>query len=130
MTEVQIEKPFQIEIPIKVDETTVREIFWSAINQGSTYWLMEIVGDESSDKSYPHQLIDGVTLQITAPTTDDDSEGEDCSLTIEKMLEGIKQYVTEYGDCIENGEVDSCKLDSIDCDIILQYALFGEQVFS
>lgn len=131
MVETPIEQAFQILVPIKVSKTAVREIFWSAINQGSTYWLMEIVGDESSNLSYSHQLVNGVTLQITALSEDDNNtEGDDYHLTIVNFLDGIKQYVEEYGDCIDNGEVDSCKLDSVDCDIILQYALFGDQLFA
>lgn len=127
--ELKEDQTFQILVPMKVSGNTVRSILWGAFNQGSTYWLNDIIGADNNDKPYTEQIIDGETLTIIAPTSEDDSN-EEHSLTLVTLLDGLKQYVEEYGDCIVKGEVDSCLIDSVDCDIILQYALFGEQIFA
>ena len=54
----------------------------------------------------------------------DDVRTDKFILTIEKMIEGIKKFLNEYG-----FDTDLELLDSIDCDIIIQYALFGEVVY-
>ena len=42
----------------------------------------------------------------------------------------MKQYIEEYGITIDkDGDVDVSSIDSFDCELILQYALFGEQVY-
>lgn len=51
------------------------------------------------------------------------------SLTKRKLLKGLQQFIETYGCKIEDGSIDVCSIDGCDCDLILQFALFGEQVY-
>jgi hypothetical protein len=108
-----------IHVPIKVSDETLGDILETAFNSAS-YWLY--------GKNIKHK--GGFNFDLLVPITDDDSEFERNTLCKRKLLKGLIQYISEYGIAsMENGEVNSCVLDGCDCDIILQFALFGEQVF-
>lgn len=126
-----LEKTYTIEVPIKISGETVSDILYGALTQGNTYWLGEVKSTNTDDNiPYNEALLHGSELLIEAPTTDDDSEYETYTLTMDKFLNGLKLYLQEGHKCIDIGEVDSCMIDSVDCDLILQYALFnGEQIF-
>lgn len=51
-------------------------------------------------------------------------------LTERKFLKGLQQFIETYGCKIEDGSIDVCSIDGCDCDLILQFALFGEQMFA
>ena len=108
-----------IQVPIKISDEDLEDILFSAFCSAK-YWLYDENIEYINDLEYKFQI----------PITDDDSEFEERTLNKEKLLTGLKQYVSEYG-CSTDGEgkIDTCTLDNSDCEIILQYALFGEQVF-
>ena len=108
-----------IQVPIKVSDEDLENILFSAFCSAK-YWLY----DRNID------YIDKLTYKLQIPITDDDSEFEERTLNKEKLLAGLRQFIGEYG-CNTDGEgqIDTCALDNCDCEIILQYALFGTQVF-
>ena len=108
-----------IQVPVKVSDETLEEILESAF-MSANYWL------------YPNKITHkkGLSYDLLVPEDDTDTTFEKCTLNKRKLLKGLKQYVNKYGIAsIEDGEIDSSVLDSFDCELILQYALFGEQVF-
>ena len=108
-----------ITVPIKVEDEDLEEILFSAFC-GAKYWLY----DENIE------YLDIFTYNFKVPITDDDSELEEYTLDKDKLLKGLTQYISEYGIAsLEDGRVNTCVLDNCDCELILQYALFGEQVF-
>ena len=130
---LDLDKEYTIEIPIKVTNEDLYNILWSAIHQGSTYWLNDVTdskGKQISTKDILTELVEKhKPVTFIYPETDDDSELGKVYLTLSALIEAVEKYVSKYGDCIENGAIDTCKIDSPSCDLILQYALFGEQVF-
>lgn len=108
-----------IQVPIKVSDESLEEILFSAFCSAK-YWLY--------DKNITY--LSKFNYKFLVPITDDDSELEEYTLNKDKLLCGLRQYVSEYGIAsMEDGEINPCCLDNCDCELILQYALFGEQVF-
>lgn len=131
--DIKVEKTYTFEIPVKITDETIDNILWTAFNGGSTYWLYSIdiavQGDTKSDTVYD-QLTNGGSISLEYYDSDDDSSKVVEYLTLDKFLRGLKQYVTEFPNCIENGEVDSSNIDGGHSDLIIQYAIFnGEQVY-
>ena len=110
----------KVKVTIKISNEGLSSILSSAF-MSSSYWLYPSnIKEHKADFHY--------TLLV--PITDDDSEFEKYHLTKNILLSGLKQYIEEFGVTLEeNGEIDTCCLDNADCELILQYALFGEQVF-
>ena len=108
-----------LQVPIKVEDEDLENILESAFISAK-YWLY----DENIE------YIDEFTYKFQVPITDDDSELEEYTLDKKKLLEGLTQYISEYGIAsLEDGRINACVLDNCDCELILQYALFKEQVF-
>jgi hypothetical protein len=108
-----------IQVPIKVDDEGLEEILFSAFCSAK-YWLY----DENI------VYLEKFTYKFKVPITDDDSELEEYTLDKDKLLKGLTQYISEYGIAsLEDGKINTRVLDNCDCELILQYALFKEQVF-
>jgi hypothetical protein len=108
-----------LQVPIEVEDEDLEDILESAFI-GAKYWLY----DENIE------YIDKFTYKFKVPITDDDSELEEYTLDKKKLLEGLTQYISEYGIAsLEDSRINTCVLDNCDCELILQYALFEEQVF-
>ena len=108
-----------IQVPIKVSDETLEDILDTAF-ASSSYWLY------SNNIKHKKEF----NFDLLVPEDDADTEFKKYTLTKRKLLKGLIQYISEYGIAsMEDGQVDSCVLDGCDCDLILQYSLFGEQVF-
>lgn len=119
-----IEETYTIQVPIKITYETLYNIMWSALCQGG-YWINIITDDKGKGVDIGYMLKEGNTTYFLSYFSD-----EKTPFTLNSFIKGITQYVAEYGDCISNGEIDSCKIDSPSCDIILQYSLFGKQEYA
>lgn len=130
---IELDKTYTINVPIKFTVEDLYNIIWGAIHQGSTYWLVDVTDNKgkSTDMDTIIDLLVNKNKPVTFvyPETDDDSELGKAYLVMCNLIEAIEKYVAQYGDCIEDGYIDTCKIDSYGCDLILQYALFGEQVY-
>lgn len=135
---LQNKKVYTINVPIEVDSEAVDNILWGAVNQGSTYWLhsVEVTREGSNGTNAEDgtptifgQIQTGGELTFEAPEDDTDTTFEKYTLTLEDFLNGLSKYVLEFPNCIEEGRVETCNIDSSMCDLILQYALFEEQIY-
>ena len=119
-------------IPINITDEDITDIMEMAYI-GSNYWLGDIKvarrGKALKDDTYVEVLLNKGKLSISAPEDDANNTYHDYPLTLSSLLKGIGIYLKKYGDCIEEGGINSGKLDVSDCDLILQYALFEEQVY-
>ena len=127
-----------INVPIQVDDEAIDNILWGAVNQGSTYWLhsVEVTREGSNGTNAEDgtptifgQIQTGGELTFEAPEDDSDTTFERYTLTLENFLEGLSKFLTEFPQCIVEGEVDTCTMGSDYCDLVLQYALFEEQIY-
>ena len=109
-----------LKVTIKISDENLDDILACAF-MSACYWLY-------SDNIKEHKRDFHYALLV--PITDDDSELKKYTLTKNILLSGLKQYIEEWGIKLnEYGEVDTGSLDYSDCELILQYALFGKQVF-
>ncbi len=133
--EITIKKTFNI-----TDEQ-LDEIMCTALEGGITYWCDEakVVGDYLGE--YAHeQIARGRQLILS-----DSEEGKTYELNKEKLLKGLELYLTNGGDAeiasreiVDTAEVaaatyeytiDTCEVDAVVADEIVQYALFGDVIY-
>jgi hypothetical protein len=124
LTEEAARKEFAIPAVIKVKAQDIEDIIVNSFEACSTYWL----GVNNSDwdekpkgmpvSQYATQLIlEGKTVKLY----DIEDEDEKWDLDIDKLREGLRFY-------FNNGRNLEDALD--DSDSVVQYALFGEIVYS
>ena len=128
MTQVK-NKDYTINVPVKVTYETLYDIMFGAICHGSTYWLHDVLDENNKGVDIETILQEGFISRFYYPLDDNDEEFDFKAFTVSMLIKGVEMYCSQFGDCIEDGEVDSCSLGSVECDLILQYALFGEQVY-
>ncbi len=117
---------------VRVTSEDIDDVMVSALEGGITYWCDEAVvvgqylGDFASD-----QISRGGMLKLHANEDD-----EWFILTKEKFLHGLEMELSDAKERItdvdENGEryLDPGDIDGVEADNIVQYALFGELVYS
>ena len=125
MLEMKRNQEYTISIPVKVSAETLYNILWGAIHQGSQYWLYEIY-DATDKPTFIQDILISDKTFYAVPLDDMDRRHP---FTLADIIIGLQKYCSKYGDCIEDGNIDSCKIDSPSCDLILQYAIWGEQVY-
>ena len=122
----------KIEFTVELTNNDIDDIMSTALEGGIVSWCDEArvvgcyLGEYASD-----QISRGGQLILN----DYESE-EEHMLTKEKFIEGFKKYlkqphgsdILEYVD--KKLRVDTCYIDADIADMIIQYALFGELVYS
>lgn len=104
---------FTIEMKINVTEEDIEAVIESA-SFGINYWAYKAV---SKDKTY----------------TVFEEEGAKHVLTYDDIARGIKLYVENGNkpyDIVDGNEIDECQIDSEVADMVVQFACFGEIVYS
>lgn len=127
-------KKYNIKAERKVTLTTqdIDDIMVGALEGGINYWCSEAeVIEEKRVADWGHeQIARGGVLVIH----DIEDPSETWELDLEKFLNGFKLWFEnggdEYGAVQKDGTVDCCQIDAACADEIVQYALFGELVFS
>ena len=119
--------PIHIEMDVDLTPQDIDDIMVTALEGGITYWCgrAEVVG-EMLGNSASEQISRGGSLILHDAESSDKWE-----LTREKFLEGVALFfkendwlhVEDYA-FVDLGEMDA---DCADC--VIQYALFGKQVF-
>lgn len=128
------ERTVKVELEIKVTQEDVDDIMSGALDGGITYWRSKakVVGEYLGEYA-SEQISRGGKLTIY------DCEGEAVyTLDLKKLLKGIKLWAEGQIDssCLERtigGEffrINCCNVDAAECDAIIQYALFGEILYS
>ena len=122
------EKRFTVrpQIEVNLTQQDVDDIMVAALEGGINYWCREaeVVGEYLGEYA-SDQISRGGSLILH------DSESSDkWELTLEKFLNGVKLYF-EQG-ChvqVEDNAIEIGDIDAGDADCIVQFALFGEEVF-
>lgn len=125
------EKVFSVkaEINVKLTQQDIDDIMSCALDGGITYWChkAEVVGEYLGEYA-SDQISRGGSLKLY-----DMESGEKYWLDLEKFLKGFKLWVEngcdEYN-AVQDGEVDCCQIDAACADEIVQYAIFGELMYS
>lgn len=112
---------------VKLTKENIDDIMASALEGGITYWCKKaVVVDDYLGEYASEQISRGGTLRLY-----DSEEDEVYELTLEKFLNGFALACRKgYGeDWIDGIDVDTCQIDAIGADTIVQLALFGEVQF-
>lgn len=120
------------ETKVKVTQDDIDGIVAGALEGGITYWcdeakvVGEYLGEYASD-----QISRGGSLLLH-----DTEENEWRLLTKQDLLTGIRMYIENahpYEIVQDEGDrkvIDGSKVDAEVCDMIIQYAVFKEQVYA
>lgn len=118
-----------ITVPQEITESDIENIIVSAIEGGTNYWMgTDNSKPEFDDKPKDEPMSTWVTKLILEGQTvtfyDIEDEDEQWTLTLEKLLNGIKLNAInrKFDSDLEN-------MDAITSDCIVQYALFNEVVY-
>lgn len=115
---------------VRLQESDVDDIMTTALEWGINYWCdrVEVVGEDRAEY-IGDEISRGGKLRIH-----DKEEDEWYVLDMEKLCKGVKLWLEsggdDYGAFSGDGSVDCGKIDGGAADCIVQYALFGEIVFS
>lgn len=104
----------------------IDDIMVTALEGGITHWCREVhVLSRVADWAH-EQIARGGTIVLKT------YDNEEATLTLENLLEGISMWVNMHGtEAIDDvGHIDCCLVDAAASDIIVQYAVFGELVYS
>ena len=122
------EKKFTIrpQIEVSMTQQDIDDIMVTALEGGLNYWCRKakVVGEYLGECA-SEQISRGGTLVLYDAESSDKWE-----LTLEKFLNGVKMYF-EQG-ChvqVEDNAIDAGDIDAGDADCIIQFALFGKEVF-
>ncbi|MCI9505752.1 MAG: hypothetical protein HFF62_04060 [Oscillospiraceae bacterium] len=122
------EKKFTIrpQIEVSMTQQDIDDIMVTALEGGINYWCRKakVVGEYLGECA-SEQISRGGTLVLYDAESSDKWE-----LTLEKFLNGVKMYF-EQG-ChvqVEDNAIDAGDIDAGDADCIIQFALFGKEVF-
>ena len=116
-----------IKIPFTIDGDFCNNVVSSALCGGIEYWcsyvqVKDLDGD--GEKRLSYAVGNGGVLLIV-----DDSE-QTHLLDFNKFCIGFEKYIKW---CIENNrdfEIDPINIDSVEADIIIQFSIFGEIIYS
>ncbi|MFQ7090662.1 MAG: hypothetical protein ACLRQ8_02475 [Coprococcus sp.] len=121
-----------------VTEEDIDDIMCSALEGGITYWCNAAkVLEDKRVASWGHeQIARGGELKIHVCEPFDDEDTEWYTLNKEKFMKGLEMYLQNPGyECLEEDASNKCYTIDTTCidagcaDTIIQYALFGEEVF-
>jgi hypothetical protein len=143
---------WSIEVPIKVTAQDIDDIICTALEGGITYWCDEADITKFPDPATYTRITDkpfndkdrttwewaSDVISRGGELTLHDNEGSmTYVLTLDKTLAGIKLFLTcknhnsSYNQgVIQHGGLDCASIDADCADMIVQYALFGEVVYS
>jgi hypothetical protein len=116
---------------ITVSDQDVDDIMVTALEGGINYWCGKArvkarpVGNPAD--MYASDIISKGGILELSDAEEPDTKWE---LTKDKFFKGLSKYLSmEPGKVEENGTIDPANLDANDADLIIQYALFDEQVY-
>lgn len=126
------DKFLNVEMPIRVTGEDVDDIMAGALDGGISYWCdnVEVLGRYLGEYA-SEQISRGEKLILH----DVESEKDYC-LGLQSVLNGIELWAKNSvgNNCLiqKDGKlmIDCCNADEIVCDAIIQYAIFGEVIYS
>lgn len=125
----------EVNLNVIVKEEDIDDIMVSALEGGISYWCREaeVIGERMGEGWGHEQIARGGILRLY-----DAEDGEHYDLDREKFLAGLKKYLERplYDGTILRGihedrmELDCGMIDAPAADQIIQYALFGDIMYS
>lgn len=122
----------EIKFNVEVTNQDIDDIMCTDLESGITYWCRraEVVGDKYLGEYAHEQISRGGSLMLYDVDSSDKWE-----MTLDKFKHGLQLYLSEHTEAIDDNEfgmycLDTSYIDAYEADEILQYALFGEVVFS
>ena len=135
-SETKVIREIHPTMTVKIKEADVLDILCSALYGGIGYWAIldnctddfeKAPAEETTEETCAGLLLSGKSIRF------EDVEGEHTyELTLDKFINGIEKAVNDEGFGIvdDDGELDCCNIDAIIGDSIVQYAIFGEQIYA
>lgn len=122
----------KVELQIALSQEDIDDIMCGALEGGITYWCYktEVVGAYLGEY-VSEQIARGGILKLH-----DCEAGEVYELDKAKFLKGIELWAKDPVGCnclehIDNKlRIDTCNADAVVCDAIIQYAIFGDVIYS
>lgn len=120
------------EVKVVLTQQDIDDIMVSALEGGITYWADKAVVDGEYLGEYASdQISRGGKLKIHTEEPFDDDDTEWYELDRDKFLKGVSLWLANGGaGCLEGDKLDVCMVDGLAADSIVQYALFGEEVYA
>lgn len=125
---------------VKVTSEDIEDILTTAFEGGINYWAddVQVIGEYKGENEADHLVHGGeLSIHLTEGAIDD-SDKEWYDIDRDKFLKGLRMYLSDpeapynilrYGN--EGGlEIEICDVDAAVADLIVQYALFDEEVFA
>lgn len=112
----------QANISIKLTKQDIDDIMTTALEEGITHWcrIVQVVEDGFGER-VSDQISSGGKLRFNGTW----------ELSLATLMDGIKMYIeSDKCSCIENGSINVKRINADDADRIVQYAVFGELIFS
>lgn len=118
-----------ISIPFEIDQEFVDGVMSSAFCDGICYWCerIDVKDNDYKGTKYASEVIArGGTIIIV---TDEEDGNREFELDLDKLIEGYRKYAESRVNRGIKFYTDPCDIDSVEADIIVQYAIFGEVIF-
>lgn len=119
---------FTVRASIILTQEDVDDIMAAALEGGITYWCGEatVIGEYLGEYA-SEQISRGGELDLH------DLESDDVwRLDLKKFLSGVQKWIEDGAggiSCLNEGRLDTCQIDAVAADQIVQYALFEDLVF-
>lgn len=129
-----MDKKFDLKVQMTVSVTAqdIDDIMANALEGGINYWCTEAeVVEECRVADWGHeQIARGGKLLLHLDEPFDEKGTEVYELTLDKLLYGIQVWLANGGaSAVTDESIDTCQVDDVASDSIIQYAVFGELVF-
>lgn len=122
----------EVTLQLSITDGDIDDIMAGALEGGIDYWCdeAEVVGDYLGTYA-SEQISRGGQLKLY------DMEEDECHiLTRESFIDGVVKYLQNPHpyDILDGGDrafiqIDTCQCDAVVCDMIVQYAIFGEVIY-
>jgi len=112
------------------EDELLDDICCTAFEGGITYWCIkaEVIDNDYKGAEHASDAISKGASILLHDSEDDYIEDKQLyTLTKEKLVHGILLYQKKH---LNHKAVDALNIDGNDADTIIQYALFGEQVYA
>ena len=123
------------EIEILITNEDIDDIMVTALEGGINYWCIrcDVVGEYRGEYA-SEQISRGGELNFKVMEKFEDGK-DTYTLSKEKLLAGIETYLEWDLDIITRDTatefaLDACRIDGCRADMIVQYALFGDLIYS
>lgn len=119
-----------INIPFEIDQEFIDDVMCSALEGGIGYWAC-IKEVDKSNVTEPYEYLSECVSHgaiIHFGDVEGDEEDSEWKFGIDEFVKGFTKYINREGHALEPS-TDSCNIDAIHADVIVQLGLFGEVVY-